>query len=115
MNTILNIGLARNDGAPDNGVLRVVASLNEYGFKILGGEVHEVTHGKGVERTLIVPVKYKFNNLVSLAQSITALSNLLAQDFITVGRAIGDTLFGGDNYGPHAVPFDPSFFVLPKS
>lgn len=117
MDTILNIGLARNDGAPDNGVLRVVASLNDYGFKLLGGEVHEVTHAKGVERTLIAHVEYQHHTQY-LPAAINALSNLLAQDCIAVGYVEDGKLRGGDLFGPLAAewaPFNPDFFVLPTN
>lgn len=118
MKTILNIGLARNDGAPDNGVLRVVASLNEYGFKIVSGEVHEVTHEKGVERTLVVAVAYQHHEQY-IPAALNSLSRHLAQDCIAIGYVDdNDSIRGGDLYGPLAAewaPFNPAYFVLPKS
>ncbi|KVE35707.1 hypothetical protein [Burkholderia sp. BDU5] len=115
MNTILNIGLARNDGKPDNGVLHVVASLNEYGFKFVAGEVFEVTHGNGTAQTLIAEVEYQ-HHAQYIPQAIAALSDELAQDCIAVGYVIDGKVQGGDLYGPKSAewgPFNPEYFVLP--
>ncbi|CDK30080.1 hypothetical protein AMP1_8 [Burkholderia phage AMP1] len=115
MNTILNIGLARNDGKPDNGVLHVVASLNEYGFKLVAGEVFEVTHAHGVEQTLIAEVEYQ-HNAIYLPAAVKALADELAQDCIAVGYLQDGTLQGGDLYGSKAAewgPFNPQYFFCP--
>lgn len=115
MNTILNIGLARNDGKPDNGVLHVVASLNEYGFKLVAGEVFEVTHANGTKQTLIAEVAYQ-HHAQYLPAAINALSLELAQDYIAVGYVIDGKLQGGDLYGPKSAewgPFNSEYFVMP--
>jgi hypothetical protein len=114
--TILNIGLARNDGAPDNGVLHVVAALNDYGFTLIHGEVHEVTHGLGVEQTLIAEVKYAHGSPL-LPNAVHHLSVELAQDCIAIAHVNEDGVVLGGLFGPKADewgPFNTEFFVLPK-
>lgn len=110
--TILNIGLARNDGAPDNGVLHVVVKLNQFGFRLKAGEVHEVTHALGTERTLVVEV-YPRDGIATRA-AVYRLSLELAQDCIAVGFVQDGTVTSGELIGPKAADwgeFDPAYFV----
>jgi hypothetical protein len=46
------VPLSRVDGKPDNSPLSTVVTLNERGFVFTSADVVELTHGKGVERTL---------------------------------------------------------------
>ncbi|QYD70119.1 hypothetical protein KZJ38_07365 [Paraburkholderia edwinii] len=113
MKTILNIGLARNDGEPDNGILHVVAKINQYGFIIRAGEIHEVTHAHGTERTLIAEVKYTRNEAY-LPTAVYHLSQDLAQDCIAIANQSDNGVISGAIYGPKAAEwgeFDPRFFV----
>ena len=114
MKTILNIGLARNDGAPDNGVLHVVVKLNQFGFRLKAGEVHEVTHALGTERTLVVEVHPR-NDTRTTRASVYRLSVELAQDCIAVGYVDDQgNVIDGELVGPNAVDwgtFDPDYFV----
>lgn len=116
--TILNIGLARNDGKPDNGILHVVAKLNDYGFKLVAGEVFEVMHGKGTEQTLIAEVEYQHHAQYHIGVAVHVLSLKLAQDCIAVGYVSDGSVLGGNLYGPKAHEwgqFNPEYFVLPKN
>ena len=53
MKLILNVGLARNDGRPDNGLLRTVAVLNQCGFLIEHADVQM----SETEQTLVAEVR----------------------------------------------------------
>ncbi|MEX3974030.1 hypothetical protein [Paraburkholderia caribensis] len=44
--------LSRLDGKPDNGPLSIAAALNEHGFAFTSGNILELTHEHGIERTL---------------------------------------------------------------
>lgn len=44
--------LSRLDGGPDNTPLTIAAALAERGFAFTSGEVFEVSHEQGIERTL---------------------------------------------------------------
>ncbi|PTR04328.1 hypothetical protein C8K18_101809 [Paraburkholderia sp. GV068] len=44
--------LSRLDGKPDNTPLTIAAELAARGFAFTSGEVFEVSHGHGIERTL---------------------------------------------------------------
>ncbi|KGR93665.1 hypothetical protein [Burkholderia sp. ABCPW 111] len=48
----LTIPLSRFDGKPDNGALYVIAALVERGFRYVSGDVLELEHALGTERTL---------------------------------------------------------------
>lgn len=112
MKTIVNIGLARNDGAPDNGILHVVVKLNQLGFLLRAGEIFEVTHANGTERTLVAEVDYT-HNAAYLPSAIYHLSEQLAQDCIAVGYVVDGKVIGGDLFGPKTAEwgtFDPQYF-----
>ncbi|MDR6206960.1 hypothetical protein [Paraburkholderia graminis] len=48
----VHIPLSRLDGKPDNSPLSIAAALAERGFAFTSGEVFEVSHEHGIERTL---------------------------------------------------------------
>ena len=113
MKTIVNVGLSRNDGGPDNGVLHVVATLNSYHFVITAADIHEVMVGDSdldTIRTLVASVVYRG---FAIERDSLHVCDALGIDYIAFAT-IDD--FGkvvtGDEFGSEIGSFDPDNFVF---
>lgn len=105
MSIILNIGLARNDGKPNNKLVETLAQLDGY----LIDDLRLVN--SRTEPTLVVELPITTDGAVSLCQRLCVA---LAQDCVAVYslRTASGTLIGpaADKWGP----FDLSLFYLPE-
>ncbi|MBR8006559.1 hypothetical protein [Burkholderia vietnamiensis] len=112
MKLILNVGLARNDGKPDNGVLRTVAVLNRCGFMLVHGEVQQST----TEATLVAEVRY--TGMPGMHEhDLYGVCRALAQDCAAMAFVGFDGIVYGALHGPQADKwgaFDPQYFILPR-
>lgn len=113
MKTIVNVGLSRNDGLPDNGVLHVVATLNSYHFVITAADLHEVMIGSdGLDtiRTLVAAVVYRG---FSIERDSNHVCDALGIDYIAFAT-VDDfgKVVSGDEFGSDIGTFDPDNFVF---
>ncbi|NUX98752.1 hypothetical protein [Paraburkholderia youngii] len=107
----LNIGLARNDGKPDNTVLHTVAALNRYGFVLVTGDIQQ----SATEQTLCAAVRYHGKS--GLHATLTALALELAQDCIAQAEIDWLGKITGQLVGPNASKwgeFDSECFLFPR-
>jgi hypothetical protein len=109
----LNIGLARNDGRPDNGLLRCIAVLNQSGFLLHRADVQ----ASDTEPTLCASVHYaKAKHF--LKYDLHTVSCRLAQDCIVAVEIDQVGKLHGELHGPECAkwaPFDQSFFLFPQA
>jgi hypothetical protein len=106
---ILNIGLARNDGAPNNTVAQVLQDVQGMGLAYRTGRLLQ----SDTEPTLVIEAAAPRSGYAWLPEAVHMLAQVLGQDCI----AVFDTQ-GNDTglYGPNAEAwgeFNPEFFLLP--
>jgi hypothetical protein len=114
VNLLINVGLARADGTGDNTVLRTVSYLNRLGFMLLHGEMRDVTHAQGTERTLVAAVRYE--SKMALDNAAYGVAQKLGQDCIAVAKSDSFGQLSGKLYGPAATKwgeFKEQFFHRP--
>jgi hypothetical protein len=109
----LNIGLARNDGKADNGLLRTVAVLNQCGFLIYAADVQQ----SSTEQTLCATVQH-VKNYCYLKFDLHNVASRLGQDCIaSLEISVTGRLVNGALHGPESAKwgrFDPQYFLFPK-
>ncbi|KVD50577.1 hypothetical protein [Burkholderia ubonensis] len=107
----LNIGLARNDGKPDNTILHTVAVMNRFGFLLVAGDIQQ----SATEQTLCAAVRYTGKRDVTHA--LHALAKELAQDCIAQATIDWLGKITGLLVGPDAAKwgaFDSKYFLFPR-
>jgi hypothetical protein len=109
----LNIGLARNDGKANNGLLRTVAVLNQCGFLIYAADVQQ----SATEQTLVATVQH-VKDACYLKYDLHNVASRLAQDCIAA-LEVSPTgrLVNGELHGPECAKwgkFDPQYFLFQK-
>ena len=114
MKITLNIGLARNDGKPDNTILRAVAVLNQCGFLIYSADIQM----SSTEHTLCATVQH-VKHRGFLKFDLHNVASRLGQDCIAA--AYIDSLNGkiiGEMHGPEVGKwgkFDSQYFLFPHA
>ncbi|AOJ69200.1 MULTISPECIES: hypothetical protein [Burkholderia] len=106
----LNIGLARNDGRPDNTILHTVATLNRFGFLIVTADIQQ----SATEQTLCAAVKYTGRAPTAATHALAAE---LAQDCIAKAEIDWTGKITGQLVGPQRCEvgaFDSKFFLFPR-
>jgi hypothetical protein len=108
MSYILNIGLARNDGAPNNTVAQVLQGMQYTGLVYCTGQLLQ----SDTEPTLVVEVENTSGEDVSY--TVGQLAEMLGQDCIAVCElpaGPGCGLLAGPNADAWG-EFNPEFFLL---
>jgi hypothetical protein len=112
MKLTLNVGLARNDGRADNGILRTVAVLNQCGFMIDAANVQL----SDTEHTLVAVVRVLRPE--TLPFDLYTVAARLAQDCIAAAQRDSNGNLLGGLHGPEFGKwgeFNPEFFLTLNS
>lgn len=107
----LNIGLARNDGKPDNTILHTVATMNRFGLLLVAGDIQQ----SATEQTLCAAVRYTGKQIVT--PLLHALAKELGQDCIAQASIDWLGKITGSLVGPNAEKwgaFDSKYFLFPR-
>ncbi|KWK67212.1 hypothetical protein [Burkholderia ubonensis] len=110
----LNIGLVRNDGKPDNTILRTVTVLNRFGFVLAHADVQQ----SDTEQTLCAAVQFqRQSNHRAVHDQLYAVCRELAQDCIAKASLDWTGKVSGELVGPEASAwgeFDSKYFLFPR-